>query len=120
MLLAIYVSEKSSRVAHGLSCKIYTLNFTDLDILYELQHGFRERRSCETQLIMLVDELSKYMQMGKQTDLILLDFSKAFDTVTHEKLLQKFHFYGIRGYTLKWIKGFFTLVNVYVGLPVAT
>ena len=36
-------------------------HFTDLNILYELQHGFRERRSCETQLIMLVDELSKTM-----------------------------------------------------------
>ena len=80
--------------------------FTDLNILFELQHGFRERRSCETQLIMLVDELSKNMQMGKQTDLILLDFSKAFDKVAHGKLLQNLHFYGIRGDTLKWIKGF--------------
>ena len=66
-------------------------HFTDLNILYELQHGFRERRSCETQLIMLIDELSKNMQMGKQTDLIILDFSKAFDKVVHEKLLQKLH-----------------------------
>ena len=64
-------------------------HFTDLNILYDLQHGFRERRSCEIQFIMLVDELSKNMQMGKQTDLILLDFSKAFDKVAHEKLLKK-------------------------------
>ena len=60
-------------------------HFTELNILYELQHGFRERRSYETQLIMLIDELTKTMQMGKQTDLILLDFSKAFDKVAHEK-----------------------------------
>ena len=46
------------------------------------------------------------MQMGKQTDLILLDFSKAFDKVAHEKLIQKLHHYGIRGDTLKWIKAF--------------
>ena len=46
-----------------------------------MQHGFREKRSCETQLILLIDELAKKMQMGKQTDLILLDFSKAFDKV---------------------------------------
>ena len=72
-------------------------HFTDLNILYELQHGFRERRSCETQLIMLIDELCKNMQMGKRTDLIILDFSKAFDKVVHEKLLQKLHFYGIWG-----------------------
>ena len=55
---------------------------------------------------MLIDELSKTMQMGKQTDLILLDFSKAFDKVTHEKLIQKLHHYGIRGDTLKWVKFF--------------
>ena len=36
---------------------------------------------------MLVDEIDKTMQMGKQTDLILLYFSKAFDKVAHEKLI---------------------------------
>ena len=55
---------------------------------------------------MLIDELSKTMQMGKHTDLILLDFSKAFDKVSHEKLIQKLHYYGIRGDTLRWIKDF--------------
>ena len=81
-------------------------HFTELNIFYELQHGFRERRSCETQRIMLIDELSKTMQMGKQTDLILLDFSKTFDKVAHEKLIQTLHHYGIRGETLKRIKDF--------------
>ena len=81
-------------------------HFTELDILYDLQHGFREKISCETQLIMLVDELANNMQMGKQTDLILLDFSKAFDKVAHEKLILKLHQYGIRGDTLNWIKDF--------------
>ena len=46
------------------------------------------------------------MQIGKQTDLILLDFSKAFDKVAHEKLLLKLHHYGIRGDSLKWMKNF--------------
>lgn len=43
---------------------------------------------------------------GSQTDLILLDFSKAFDKVSHQKLLLKLHKYGIRGPTLKWIQAF--------------
>ena len=55
---------------------------------------------------MLVDEIAKNMQMGKQTDLILLDFSKAFDKVAHEKLISKLHFYGIQGKTLSWVKDF--------------
>ena len=53
---------------------------------------------------MLVDEIAKNMQMGKQPDLIL--FSKAFDKVAHEKLISKLHFYGIRGKTLSWVKDF--------------
>ena len=55
---------------------------------------------------MLIDELSKTLQIGKQTGRILLDFSKAFDKVAHEKLIQKLHHYGIRGDTLNWIKDF--------------
>ena len=55
--------------------------------LYDLQHGFREKRSCEIQLIQLVDELVRGLSQGYQTDLILLDFSKAFDKVSHTKLL---------------------------------
>ena len=42
---------------------------TDQNILFVMQHGFRKKRSCETQHIMLVDELAKNMQSGKQTDL---------------------------------------------------
>ena len=52
-----------------------------------MQHGFREKRSCETQLIMLIDELAKNMQMGKQTDLILLDFSTRGDQKVRGKVL---------------------------------
>ena len=44
--------------------------------------------------------------MGKQTDIILLDFSKAFDKVNHSKLLWKLHQYGIRGRELAWIRAF--------------
>ena len=43
---------------------------------------------------------------AQQTDLILLDFSKAFDKVRHEKLLLKLHQYGIRVNVLHWIKAF--------------
>ena len=46
------------------------------------------------------------MQMGKQTDLILFDFSKVFVKVVHEKLISKLHFYGIRGKTLSCVKDF--------------
>ena len=83
-------------------------HFKQNDILYDLQHGFRERRSSETQLIQLVEELARNTSQGRQTDLILLDFSKVFDRVNHMTLLQKLHQHGVRGNTLSWIKAFLT------------
>ena len=74
--------------------------------MYDLQHGFRERRSCETQLVSLIEDLARKTSQGKQTDLILLDFSKAFDKVNHSKLIMKLHSYGIRSATLRWIQAF--------------
>ena len=73
-------------------------------ILYDLQHGFHAKRSCETQLTMLIEEKQQNLSDGKQTDVILLDFSKAFDKVSHEKLIHKLYGCGIRGETLSWIK----------------
>ena len=76
------------------------------DLLYDLQHGFREKRSCETQHTMLVEDLATNVSKGKQTDLILLDFLKAFDKVNHFKLLWKLHQYEIRGNALAWVRAF--------------
>ena len=83
-----------------------TKHFNQNDILYDLQHGFRERRSCETQLLQLIDDLARNMTEGKQTDLILLDFSKAFNKVNHLKLLYKLQVHGVQGRTLGWIESF--------------
>ena len=78
-------------------------------LLYDLKHGFRVKRSCETQLAMLVEDHARDLRAGKQTNLILLDFSKAFDKVYHSKLLWKLHQYGIGGNALNWVRAF--LVN---------
>ena len=75
-------------------------------ILYNLQHGFRSKRPCETQLTMLIEQIHRNLKEGRQADIILLDFSKAFDKVNHVKLILKLHNYGIRGKTLSWIKAF--------------
>ena len=70
------------------------------NILYDLQHGFRQKRSCETQLIQLVEDLGRQLIQGKQTDQLLLDFSKAFDKVNHLKLLYNISQHGAqRRYT---------------------
>ena len=77
-------------------------------ILYDLQHGFRERRSRETQIIQLVEDLGRKLVEHKQVDIVLLDFSKAFDKVSHSKLLFKLSQHGVKGdtCTLNWIRAF--------------
>ena len=57
------------------------------DILIDAQHGFRKSRSCESQLIMTVQDLANNLNRNEQVDGILLDFSKAFDKVPHQRLL---------------------------------
>ena len=83
-------------------CKHLNLN----KILYDLQYCFCEKRSCETQLIQLVEDLARNLTSGKQSDLILLDFSKAFDKVNHLTLLYKRQVHGVQGKTLGWIETF--------------
>ena len=51
------------------------------NILYKLQHGFRAKRSTETQLLTFVQDLYKTLRDHKQTDVLVMDFAKAFDKV---------------------------------------
>ena len=78
------------------------------DVLVPNQHGFRAKRSCESQLIELMDELTKNIDDGSQTDVIVLDFAKAFDRVNHSLLCKKIESYGITGDTKRRIQDFLT------------
>ena len=100
----------------SLCCKIQehvvtsnVLNHLDEHhILTDCQHRFRARRSCETQLLTLAQELIAGLDKRHQHDMIILDFSKAFDRVPHERLMVKLVHYGIRGATQRWIRAFLT------------
>ena len=78
------------------------------NILSSCQHGFRRNHSCETQLILTSQDIARAYTHKKQMDMILLDVSKAFDKVPHNRLLLKLNHYGIQGQTLSWIKAFLT------------
>ena len=76
------------------------------NILYHLQHGFRHGRFYETQILELTTTLQANLNDRSQTDLIIMDFSKAFDKVSHPKLLAKLDHYGIKNDAFKWISCF--------------
>ena len=75
-------------------------------ILSKFQHGFRKFLSCETQLLVTLSDLLWTRDRKAQVDIAILDFSKAFDTVPHDRLLGKLNFYGIQGPVLHWIASF--------------
>ena len=76
------------------------------NILCEEQHGFRNHKSCESQLINTVHDFVSCLNDGGQCDALFLDFKKAFDKVPHSCLFYKLNHYGTRGPLLLWIKEF--------------
>ena len=78
----------------------------DYNILSNAQFGFRKNYSAELQLIQTTRDLAFNLNNKGQNDVILLDFSNAFDKVPHERLILKLQYYGIRGNTLDWISSF--------------
>ena len=57
-------------------------------LLVTYQHGFHRAHSCESQLITIVEHRARNLDHGRQTHVLLLDFSKTFDTVPHKRLME--------------------------------
>ena len=138
---------------HILHTTIQT-HLTNHKILSDAQHGFRKTRSCDTQLLLALNDFARGLEDKSKTDIIFLDFAKAIDKVSHTKwklpfrgritcrhcrqpklpnflyssnttswrlmgrannndnnvshqgLLTKANYCGIRGHTFKWIECF--------------
>ena len=80
--------------------------FKTYRLLSDNQHGFREARSCVTQLLQLIHSWFSTLEKYGSVDAIFLDFAKAFDKVSHPHLLYKLQCYGIQGQLYDWIKDY--------------
>ena len=74
------------------------------DILSRHQFGFRKGRSTEDQLLLTYAEVSSWMDAGYIVDVVLLDFSKAFDVVNHRILISKLREIGISEQVVVWVQ----------------
>ena len=91
---------------HVIASKIMNhMNITQQ--LYVHEHVFRSNLSCETQLVEFSTDILK--SLHKQCDAIFMDFSKAFDKVSHSSLLYKLKRAGINDQTVGWIKPLLSL-----------
>ena len=67
------------------------------------QHGFRKKKSCVTNLLEYMEKLTNLIDSGHAVDVIYFDYSKAFDSVCHSKLVHKLNTIGVQGNLNKWI-----------------
>ena len=72
------------------------------------QHGFQAGKSCVTNLLEFLEEVTKDIDEGKPVDIIYMDFMKAFDKVPHKRLIKKIKQHGIGGKLLRWIEQWLT------------
>ena len=76
-------------------------------LIKDNQHGFRTNKSCLTQLLPYVDNLSVAMNNHSRIDAVYFDFAKAFDSVNHDLILHKLKYvFGVDGLLLQFMKDY--------------
>ena len=88
--------------------------FNKNKLLYKSQYGFRKGHSTELAGLEFNDKIVNHLDKGELPLAIFLDLSKAFDTIDHDILIRKLHFYGIAGNSLNWFKSYLTDRKQYV------
>ena len=81
-------------------------HMTENNLFTTCQHGFIAGKSCTTQLLEYMEDITQALDNGNGVDIIYLDFQKAFDKVPHKRLLKKLHAYGIRGQSMNGKRNF--------------
>ena len=79
------------------------VHLSKYNLIRSSQHGFMAGRSCLTNLLEYLEELTRLVDQGHAVDIVYLDFAKAFDKVPHIRLIMKCQGLGIRGKVLAWV-----------------
>ena len=80
--------------------------FTDNNLFYNHQYGFRKNHSTETAVLELIDRIHTDLEEKKLPIAFFLDLSKAFDTIDHKILIKKLEYYGILNVELQWFSSY--------------
>ena len=82
-------------------------NYLDkYSLIYKRQYGFRSKHSTSHALIDLIESIKTELDRGNFACGIFIDIQKAFDTVSHNILLSKLNYYGLRGVCNEWFESF--------------
>ena len=104
----ISLTSIACKIMEKLVKDVILTHLIDNKLLSKKQFGFISGRSTVTQLLAYLDKCADIVANGGVVDSIYFDFSKAFDTVPHQRLGVKMKAYGIQGKLLSWIEAFLT------------
>ena len=100
----------SQRCFNGIQERVY-------QSIHACQHGYLSRLSCVSQLVEILATIGLHLDRGRQIDTIFLDMSKAFDKVSHRRLIAKLTHYGFGGNLLRWFTFYLSNCKRRVTIP---
>lgn len=77
-------------------------------VIRSSQHGFTKGKSCSANLVASYDGISGWVDAGGPVDIVYIDVSKAFDTVSYIILIAKLGKYGIDLWAVRWVENWLT------------
>ena len=92
------------KVLESLIRNTIMMHLCENSLINSTQHGFMRRKSCLTNLLHCMEEVTSSLDDGNSIDILYLDFAKAFDKVQHQRLLAKLHSLNITGEVFNWIR----------------
>ncbi|GAB0208304.1 mitochondrial enolase superfamily member 1 [Grus japonensis] len=92
------------KVMEQLILQVINKHVEEKVVIRSGQHGFSKGKSCLTNLIAFYDGMTSWVDEGKAVDAVYLDFSKAFDTISHNILISKLRKCGLDEGSVRWVE----------------
>ena len=102
----VSLTSSVSKIIEHIFVSQITTFLESVNFFSPFQHGFLKSRSCESQLLLTCHDFACSLNSKGQTDAIVLDFRKAFDSVPHHRLLSKLSSLNLHPLTLSWLRAF--------------